>query len=105
MHYNQHGMVDQLVCSMANRFIGAFGSTFTGYIHRLRGYRDRSLKLDLGMFFTNYPENDKDWKDALYKNSLIADAVWWPQNGIPGSTAPSWAREWSLTWDFPTFTD
>lgn len=103
LHYNQHGTVDQLVCSMAQKFIGSFGSTFTGYIHRLRGYRDLSLKIDSGMFYTNYPEDMQVWQDALQQdNRLISNAVWWPHNGKPAFNSPLWTREWSMTWDFPT---
>ena len=103
MSYNQHGIVDQLVCSMAQRYMGGFGSTFSGYIHRLRGYRDPALGLDLGMFFTNYPEGEEAWQAAMQEdNGLIADAVWWPRKGIPAMNTALWAREWSLTWTFPT---
>lgn len=31
-------MVESIVCSRAKVFAGTFFSTFTGYIHRLRGY-------------------------------------------------------------------
>jgi hypothetical protein len=34
---NQHGMVESIVCSKAKAFAGTYYSTFTGYIHRLRG--------------------------------------------------------------------
>lgn len=33
-----YGMIDQLVCTRSDRFVGTFYSTFTGYINRLRGY-------------------------------------------------------------------
>ena len=35
---NQYGMVESIVCSRANSFAGTYFSTFTGYIHRLRGF-------------------------------------------------------------------
>ncbi len=35
---NFHGMIESIVCSRADRFAGTWFSTFTGYIHRLRGY-------------------------------------------------------------------
>ena len=35
---NFFGMVDSIVCSRASEFAGTWFSTFTGYIHRLRGY-------------------------------------------------------------------
>ena len=35
---NVHGMVESIVCSRSKIFAGTWMSTFTGYIHRLRGY-------------------------------------------------------------------
>jgi hypothetical protein len=35
---NVHGMVESIVCSRSKRFAGTWMSTFSGYIHRLRGY-------------------------------------------------------------------
>jgi len=35
---NTLGMVESIVCSRATAFAGTYRSTFTGYIHRLRGY-------------------------------------------------------------------
>jgi hypothetical protein len=35
---NTFGMVESIVCSRAKAFAGTYFSTFTGYIHRLRGY-------------------------------------------------------------------
>jgi len=35
---NTHGMIESIVCSRAKVFAGTYFSTFTGYIHRLRGY-------------------------------------------------------------------
>jgi hypothetical protein len=35
---NVHGMVESIVCSRSKAFAGTWFSTFTGYIHRLRGY-------------------------------------------------------------------
>ena len=35
---NSHGMVESIVCTRAKAFAGTYYSTFTGYIHRLRGY-------------------------------------------------------------------
>jgi hypothetical protein len=35
---NIYGIVESIVCSRAKIFAGTYFSTFTGYIHRLRGY-------------------------------------------------------------------
>jgi hypothetical protein len=39
-HY--YGMIDQLVASRGHVFFGCWFSTFTGYIHRLRGYHSQN---------------------------------------------------------------
>ena len=35
---NYYGMIESIACSRASVFAGTYWSTFTGYIHRLRGY-------------------------------------------------------------------
>eukprot|EP01038_Epipyxis_sp_PR26KG_P017516 gene17516-24266_t len=35
---NLYGVLESIVCSRAEVFAGTYMSTFTGYIHRLRGY-------------------------------------------------------------------
>ena len=37
---NFYGMLDQLISTRGRNFYGAFFSTFTGYINRMRGYHD-----------------------------------------------------------------
>lgn len=43
---NYYGMVEQLVTSRAQTFIGAYFSTFTGYINRIRGYHAQNAKIE-----------------------------------------------------------
>ena len=38
---NLHGMIESIVCSRAKVFAGTYFSTFTGYIHRLRGFHGK----------------------------------------------------------------
>jgi hypothetical protein len=38
---NTYGMLESIVCTRAALFAGTYFSTFTGYIHRLRGYHGR----------------------------------------------------------------
>lgn len=39
LNTNYYGMLDQLIASKGDIFVGAFFSTFTGYINRMRGYQ------------------------------------------------------------------
>jgi hypothetical protein len=41
---NYFGMVDQLIMSRGKTFFGAYMSTFTGYIERIRGYHAQKIK-------------------------------------------------------------
>jgi len=40
---SRHGMVEAVVCARALAFAGTLYSTFTGFIHRLRGYHSGAL--------------------------------------------------------------
>ena len=71
---NVFGMVEIIACSRAKKFAGTYFSTFTGYIHRLRGYH--------GLGKENYfHSNDKLL--VLQNNRSIG-------NG--------WGREWRAGW-------
>jgi len=41
---NYYGMIDQLVASTSENFIGTWWSTFSAYINRMRGYHSTKLK-------------------------------------------------------------
>ncbi|KAJ1444772.1 hypothetical protein M885DRAFT_626810 [Pelagophyceae sp. CCMP2097] len=71
---NYFGMVDQVVCSRAAVFAGTFWSTFTGYIHRLRGYHGLGEQS-----YYHTPEKLDDLRRSR-------------RNG------PGWPREWRAGW-------
>lgn len=97
--YNMYGMMDQLISSVAARFAGTFASTFTGYIHRIRGYHDPLLVLDKGVYYLNFPFDEDSYRDSVEHNDRWTHAVWWPQDDAELYTSDSWAREFSFTWD------
>ena len=83
---NYFGMLDQRVASRGRTFVGAYFSSFTGYINRMRGYHSQKDKLPgyrLGALNSYYyvPEQMKDAM-RVYK-------------GIHG---PTWAREFPAGW-------
>ena len=49
IHPSMHGVVEAIVCSKAEVFAGTALSTFSGYIHRLRGYH--SLRMGENTFY------------------------------------------------------
>lgn len=49
---NLHGMIESIACSRAKAFAGTYYSTFTGYIHRLRGKGvTRANYYDIGVLY------------------------------------------------------
>jgi len=71
---NLLGMVESIVCSRAAVFAGTYFSTFTGYIHRLRGYH--------GLGEQTY------YHAGMYKDHLR----------IKQSTGHGFSREWRTGW-------
>jgi len=73
---NWYGMIEQIVCSHADKFVGTWWSTFTGYINRMRGYFGR----DKQSWY--YPRN---WKYEMQAfRSPDGQTGWW--------------REWPTAW-------
>jgi len=71
---NHYGMIESIVCSRAARFVGTFYSTFTGYIHRLRGFH--------GLGEESFYHHKKHLNDLRKKQSM--------GHGFP--------REWRTGW-------
>ena len=67
-------MAESIVCSRAKAFAGTYRSTFTGYIHRLRGYH--------GLGESTY-YHSKGWFTAAIKG---------PSHGW------GFSREWRSGW-------
>eukprot|EP01125_Pyxidicula_operculata_P000281 TRINITY_DN1034_c1_g4_i2.p1 TRINITY_DN1034_c1_g4~~TRINITY_DN1034_c1_g4_i2.p1 ORF type:complete len:357 (-),score=80.30 TRINITY_DN1034_c1_g4_i2:289-1359(-) len=73
-------LIEKLICSQGRVFVGTKGSTYTGYIHRLRGY----MKVpNTEFYFTNY-----DYPSE-YENPK-------PGTVIHDSWVPDWQREYSI---------
>jgi hypothetical protein len=83
---NYYGMLDQLVASRGRTFSGAYYSTFTGYINRIRGYHSQKLKLpghELGQI-NSYFYIPKYLKDNM--------------NHYMSLQPPLWGREFPVAW-------
>ena len=84
---NYYGMLDQLVASRGNVFLGCWFSTFTGYINRIRGYHSVKNKLpgyESGVLPTTYYYATKDKKFEMQTYA--------PMRGA------SWSREFPSSW-------
>lgn len=73
---NWYGMIESIVCSRAKAFAGTYFSTFTGYIHRLRGYH--SLELAKETYY-----HHAKFKNILQKSPRVGHG---------------WSREWAMGW-------
>ena len=73
---NYLGMIDQLVCTRGNIFVGTWFSTFTGYITRMRGYMGKE---DKTIYY-----GDKKHRDRFQKPEL--------------PMYPFYMREWNISW-------
>jgi len=86
LNKNYYGMLDQLIASRGQTFIGAYFSTFTGYINRMRGYHAQKEKAHgwkQGKLRSYY------YVEKKHKNELIH---YFPLKG------PLWGREFPLGW-------
>jgi GDP-fucose protein O-fucosyltransferase len=72
LNANYYSIIDQLVASRGRVFFGAFCSTFTGYINRMRGYRSQKDKAEgwqngiVDSYFYNFQGYDKRNKMRIY---------------------------------------
>jgi GDP-fucose protein O-fucosyltransferase len=78
---NYYGMLDQLVASRSEVFMGAFYSTFTGYINRMRGYHTRKEKApeyEQGVINSYYyvPQNHQEFRNILRTYHGVRQAFW-----------------------------
>ena len=75
INHHAHPFIEVIACSRAKRFAGTYYSTFSGYIHRMRGYH------------------------GLAEDSYIhapGRLTFYLQN--PRSVGSGWMREWRTGW-------
>jgi hypothetical protein len=64
---NYYGMIDQLIASRGRTFFGCWFSTFSGYIHRIRGYHSQTYN-PIGML-PDHKTNAKAYSEGRLPNS------------------------------------
>jgi hypothetical protein len=83
---NYYGMLDQRIASRGRTFVGAFYSTFTGYINRMRGYHSQKDKLPgykKGGISSYFYAPTKVKNEMIFYRSL---------------KQPFWSREFPVAW-------
>jgi hypothetical protein len=83
---NYFGMLDQLIASRGRAFVGAFFSTFTAYINRMRGYHSQKDEL-IGY--------EKGELKSFYYAPLQRK---WLQTSYRAVQSPIWASEFPVGW-------
>ena len=79
---NFYGMVDQLVASMGEVFVGTYYSTFSAYINRLRGYREQNARrpgwYELGKINSYYavPDKHKRRRETMQHYTPLQPGFW-----------------------------
>eukprot|EP00316_Scyphosphaera_apsteinii_P012517 CAMPEP_0119316266 /NCGR_PEP_ID=MMETSP1333-20130426/39223_1 /TAXON_ID=418940 /ORGANISM="Scyphosphaera apsteinii, Strain RCC1455" /LENGTH=425 /DNA_ID=CAMNT_0007321867 /DNA_START=173 /DNA_END=1450 /DNA_ORIENTATION=- len=96
---NLIGCIEQLVCSRARVFSGTYFSTFTSYIHRLRGYmadvRQKGIFYNHLLFPDDY-RNGPKYNGARGAGSLGRSGPSW---SVFPTGHPFWGREYVESWE------
>jgi GDP-fucose protein O-fucosyltransferase len=98
MNPNQHGMVESIVCTRAAAFAGTYFSTFTGYIHRLRGYHglgESTYYHTTGHIFTLQVS---DWFFSFRNDAAYSVLSPLPCTQSAKSVGNGFSREWRAGW-------
>jgi len=83
---NYYGMLDQRVASRGRTFAGAFYSTFTGYINRMRGYHSQKSKRE------GYLEG------RLNSYFYVPKEIQNDMSVYSSLKGPLWGREFPVSW-------
>lgn len=83
---NYYGMIDQLVASKGEKFIGTWFSTLSGYVNRIRGYHSAKNKLK------GYENGELDSWYFIPDDRQDEMQVYWPVR------KPIYMREFPTSW-------
>lgn len=78
LNKNYFGMLDQRIASRGRTFVGAYFSTFTGYINRMRGYHSQKAKLpgyETGRL-RSYYYVEKEHKEEMTNYHPLKPPLW-----------------------------
>ena len=77
--------VEMCICALAGAFEGSWGSTFSGWIHRMRGYMPAIADKRI-LYHNSIHNNPADVGHPTWANAASSNDV-------------SWAREYSEGWE------
>ena len=90
------GLIEQLVCTQAEVFVGSRLSTFSGYIVRLRGYMQRHMgRRNTETYFVNNAQSMLMTERAKGLEGARGEPL---PTWRAGWSGLSWAREWGESW-------
>ena len=100
INVNWFGMIDQVICTAAERFVGTDLSTFSANIVRMRGFMEPDVAPDKLM----YVNTDKN-SGIPYIDGWRTFALWVPnmEHILQWKGAYSWARDFFPAWVLPTY--
>lgn len=91
---NHFGMIDQIVCTAAERFVGTDLSTFSANIVRMRGFMEDDVAPDK-LMYVNTDSNT----GYTYVDGWRTFATWMELPNLPRwKGAFTWAREFFMSW-------
>lgn len=84
---NFYGMIEQLVISRGDKFVGTYYSTFSAYVNRIRGYhalKSNARGNDIGALNSEYLGQNGKFRDVMKQYMAVR--------------SPLWTREWPSAW-------
>jgi hypothetical protein len=82
---NYYGMIEQVVASRGETFVGCYYSTFSAYINRLRGYHSQKMKAD-------------GWEKGIIKSWYYMPEFKDAHRTYMSVGIPLFAREYPIAW-------
>jgi predicted kinase len=85
IHRNLYGMIDQRVASRGETFVGTYTSTYSGYIHRMRGYHSQL-------------EKAQGFESGIINSFYFQPEFKYAYRWYNPVTLPQWKREFPIGW-------
>ena len=74
------GPVEMIICSLAGAFVGTWASTYSGYVHRLRGYMP--FTADKRILFQQASRNNQEFRHPSWAAAKDLHQVAWQREWV-----------------------